>query len=96
MSQYEFLINGPVYNEAVYTWQNVIGGVLDIVRIVVTGICLIALTILAIKYFTESPTVKSEQKTALPYYIIGIVILLGVANILPFLIDIVSSILSNI
>lgn len=96
MNQYKFLIDGPVYNEAVYTWQNVVGGVLDLSRIIITAICLIALTILAIKYFVESPTVKSEQKHALPDYIIGIVIFLGAANIIPFLVKFVLSILSNI
>lgn len=96
MNQYQFLINGNVYDEPVYTVQNIIGGIIDVVRIVITAWCLIALTILAIKYFTESPTVKSEQKSALPDYIIGIVIFLGVANILPFIVQFISSILNQL
>lgn len=96
MNQYEFLINGNVYDEPVYTVQNIIGGIIDIVRIVITAWCLIALTILAIKYFTQTPNVKSEQKHSLPDYIIGIVIFLGIANIIPFIAQFVSSILDQL
>lgn len=96
MEQYKFLINGEVYDEAVTTWQNVVGGALDLSRIIITGFCIIALTILAIKYFSNSPTIKSEQKSALPDYMIGIVILLGAANIIPVLVKFVAAILEQI
>ena len=96
MSQYNFLINGPVYDRGEYTVQNIMGGVIDIIRIVVTAICLIALTFLAIRYFMGTPTIKSEQKSELPDYIIGILIFLGVANFLPFLVEIIGSILAQI
>ena len=96
MNQYEFLISGNVYGKAVDTTQNIMGGIIDIIRIIVTAVCLIALTILAIKYFSNTPTVKSEQKSALPDYIIGIVIFLGVANFLPFIVEIIGSILAQI
>lgn len=96
MNQYQFLISGPVYNEPVETVRNLIGGTIDIVRIIITALCIIALTILAIKYFSESPSIKSEQKSVLPDYMIGIVMFLGITNILPFIVDIISSILSQI
>lgn len=96
MKQYEFLINGNVYDRAVYSTQNIMGGIIDIIRIIITAFCLIALTILAIKYFWGTPTVKSEQKSELPDYMIGIIIFLGAANFLPFIVEIIGSILDQI
>lgn len=96
MGAYNFLIGGPVYNKAVVTTQNIVGGIVDVIRIVVTAICLIALTILAIKYFMGTPTIKSEQKSELPDYVIGIVLFLGIANFLPFLVELIGSILNQI
>ena len=96
MNYYHLLVNGNVNNDLVSGFQMILGNILDLSRIVVTGFCIISLTILAINYFRTSPTVKGEQKHALPDYVIGIVILLGAANILPFLVKLVSSILSAI
>lgn len=96
MNQYNFLINGPVFNEFVDTIRNVLGSGLDIVRIIVTGMAIIALLILSIKYFTETPTGKSEQKNALPDYIIGIVLFVGATYILTFLMEFISTVLSKI
>ena len=62
MNQFQFLIDGPVHDSAVYTFQNVVGGIIDLIRIVVTGVCLIMLTVLAIKYFSNTPTIKNESK----------------------------------
>lgn len=96
MNQLEFIINGPVYNTAVSTTQNVVGGALGLVRLAVTGICLIALTILSIKYFMSTPTVKAESKSSLGTYIIGIVIFLGVTYFVPFFIEFIGSIFAQI
>ena len=96
MNQFEFLIDGPVYDNAVNTTQNLIGGAIDLIRIVVSGVCLIMLTVLAIKYFSNTPTVRNESKNALPDYIIGIVIFLGIANFLPFIADIIGAVLDQL
>lgn len=96
MNQFQFLIDGPVHDSAVYTFQNVVGGIIDLIRIVVTGVCLIMLTVLAIKYFSNTPTIKNESKNALPDYIIGIVIFLGIANFLPFIADLIGAVLNQL
>ena len=96
VNHYYLLVNGNVDQKWVTAVQVVVGNLLDLSRIIVTALCIIALTFLAIDYFRTSPSVKSEQKHRLPDYVIGIVILLGSANILPFLIELVSSILVTI
>ena len=92
MNQYKFLINGPVYDKPVSYLQNFMGSTIDIVRIIVTGVCLIALAILAIKYFWGTPGVKAEKKTDLLEYMMGIFIFLGITNIIPFIAELLDSV----
>ena len=97
VNHYQLLTNSNNVDEnLVGAVQKLFGNVLDLSRIIVTAICIIALTFVAISYFRSTPSVKSEKKHVLPDYIIGIVILLGTANILPFLIELVSSIIGTL
>lgn len=96
MNQLQFLVNGTVYNTAVEGTRNVVGAVLGVVRLGVTGICLIALTILAIQYFMSTPSLKAESKSQLPTYMIGITIFVGLTYFIPFLIEFLGSIFAQI
>lgn len=96
MNQYNFLINGPVNGGIVNTTRNIMGSGLDLVRILVTGIAIIGLLMLAIRYFTGSPTIKSEQQQVLPDYIMGIFIFAGGSYILTFLVEFIGTVLSKI
>lgn len=96
MDQLQFLVNGAVYDTAVEGTRNVIGAVLGVIRLGVTGICLIALTILAIQYFMSTPSLKAESKSQLPTYMLGIVLFVGLTYFIPFIVEFLGSIFAQI
>lgn len=62
--------------------ENLMNSIINIVQIVGSGVAVVMLMYLAIKYLTSAPEGKAEiKKTAIPY-VIGAVILFAAVNIL--------------
>lgn len=60
----------------------IVNSVLNIVKIVGTGIAIIMLVVLAIKYISAAPGDKAEIKKHAVVYIVGAVVLFGASGIL--------------
>lgn len=72
--------------------QKVIGPVLNVVRIVATGISIFMVTFLGIKYMIAAPTEKAELKKNLITFTIGAVVVVMAVNLL----GIINGAVSNI
>lgn len=66
---------------------NVINTVIGFLQIAGTGIALIVITILGIKYLLTSPAEKAETKKSILPIIIGCVLLFGAVNLMRALYD---------
>lgn len=62
--------------------QNVVGTIVNTIRIVGTGISIIMITYVAIKYMSAAPNEKAEFKKSATAYIVGAVVLFASSNIL--------------
>ena len=83
--------------------RSIIGNILNIIRIVGTGLALVMLTVMSISYFTadgrgmpsaveRKADVKGRQLTN---FAIGTVIFIGASNILVFIADIIEDIFAE-
>ena len=62
--------------------QNVIGALITIVRVIGTGVAIIMLVVLAIKYISAAPSDKAEIKKHAVVYVVGAVVLFAASGIL--------------
>ena len=62
--------------------QNVIGALITMVRIIGTGVAIIMLIVLAIKYISAAPSDKAEIKKHAVVYVVGAVVLFAASGIL--------------
>ena len=62
--------------------QNIIGALITIVRIIGTGVAIIMLIVLAIKYISAAPSDKAEIKKHAVVYVVGAVVLFAASGIL--------------
>ena len=62
--------------------KNVMGTAIQVIRIVGTGIAIIMLTYVAIKYMTAAPTEKADFKKSATAYVVGAIVLFASTNIL--------------
>ncbi len=62
--------------------QNIVGTVINVIRIVGTGIAIIMLTYIAIKYMSAAPSEKAEFKKSATGMIVGAIVLFAASNIL--------------
>ena len=62
--------------------QNVIGAIITLVRIVGTGVAIIMLIVLAIKYISAAPGDKADIKKHAVVYVVGAVVLFAATGIL--------------
>ncbi len=62
--------------------QNIIGAVITLVRIVGTGVAIIMLIVLAIKYISAAPGDKADIKKHAVVYVVGAVVLFAATGIL--------------
>ncbi len=62
--------------------QRVVGTIVNVIRIVGTGIAVIMLTYVAIKYMSAAPTEKAEFKKSATAMIVGAIVLFAATNIL--------------
>ncbi len=62
--------------------QSIVGTAINIIRIVGTGIAIIMLTYVAIKYMSAAPSEKAEFKKSATAMIVGAIVLFAATNIL--------------
>ena len=62
--------------------QNIVGTAINVIRIVGTGIAIIMLTYVAIKYMSAAPSEKAEFKKSATAMIVGAIVLFAASNIL--------------
>jgi hypothetical protein len=62
--------------------QNVIGALITVIQIIGTGVAIIMLVVLAIKYISASPGDKAEIKKHAVVYVVGAVVLFAASGIL--------------
>ena len=62
--------------------QHIIGGVLTVVQVVGSGIAVIMLIVLAIKYISAAPSDKAEIKKHAVVYVVGAVVLFAATGII--------------
>ena len=62
--------------------KNIIGMIINVAQIIGTGVAIIMLIVLAIKYISASPEGKAEIKKNATIYIVGAVILFAASGIL--------------
>lgn len=61
--------------------QNVLGTIIQVVRVVGTGVAIIMLTYVGIKYMTAAPSEKAEFKKSATAFVVGAVIVFAASNI---------------
>ena len=70
-------------NSAVATSaQNIVGTIINVTRIIGTGVAIIMLTVVAIKYLSAAPGDKADIKKHAVVYVVGAVVLFASTNIL--------------
>lgn len=62
--------------------RNVMGTVINTIKIVGTGVAIIMITYVAIKYMSAAPSEKAEFKKSAVAYIVGAIVLFAASNIL--------------
>ena len=62
--------------------QNIIGALINIVQIIGTGVAIIMLIVLAIKYISAAPGDKADIKKHAVVYVVGAIVLFGASGIL--------------
>ena len=62
--------------------QNIIGAIISVIQIIGTGVAIIMLVVLAIKYISAAPGDKAEIKKHAVVYVVGAVVLFAAAGIL--------------
>lgn len=72
--------------------QNIIGALINIIQIIGTGVAIIMLIVLAIKYISAAPGDKAEIKKHAVVYVVGAIVLFAATGIL----QIIKSFASNI
>lgn len=71
--------------------QNVMQGIIEVVRIVGTFISLIMLTYLGIKYMSQAPEDKAEFKKSSMGFIVGAFVLFGASQLVVYIEDFATS-----
>ena len=74
------------------SFQNIIGAIITIVQVIGTGVAIIMLIVLAIKYISAAPGDKAEIKKHAVVYVVGAIVLFAATGIL----GIVKNFASNI
>lgn len=73
---------GDITTDNADSVQKIFGNIIGIVQVVGTGIAIIMLIVLAIKYLTAAPEGKAEIKKSAIIYVVAAVILFAAVNIL--------------
>lgn len=83
----EFLNNVNPDNRGTTGIENLFNNIIGIVQVIGTGIAVIMLIVLAIKYLTAAPDGKAEIKKTSIIYVVAAVILFAAVNILKVIAD---------
>ena len=67
---------------AALSFQRIIGAIINIVQIIGTGVALIMLIVLAIKYISAAPGDKADIKKHAVVYVVGAIVLFAATGIL--------------
>ena len=73
------------------TTGRIMGTIINTIRIVGTGVAIIMIMYVAIKYMSAAPTEKAEFKKSATAYIVGAVVLFASSNILKVIADFATS-----
>lgn len=79
-------------DDVVSLLNKVIGPILNVVRIIATGISIIMITYLGIKYMAAAPTEKANIKSQLITFTIGAVVVIGTTSLLSIIKEAATSI----
>ncbi len=75
--------------------QDVMGTAINVIRIVGTGISIIMITYIAIKYMSAAPNEKAEFKKSATAFVVGAVIFFAATQLLMLLADFASATIST-
>ena len=64
------------------SFQNVVGAIIAVTRVIATGVAIIMLVVLAMKYMMAAPGDKADIKKHAVVYVVGAVILFATSGIL--------------
>lgn len=64
-----------------------IGAVMGAIRIIATGVAIVMISVVAMKYLMAAPGDRADMKKASIQYVVGAVIVFGAANILTILVN---------
>lgn len=67
--------------------KNAMGTAIQVIRIVATGVAIIMLSYIAIRYLMAAPNEKAEFKKSATIYIVGAVLVFAAGNILGVIVD---------
>ena len=88
VSDFDTLISEGKNDTAVInSTKSIMGTIINVIRIVGTGVSAIMLTYVAIKYMSAAPSEKAEFKKSATAFIVGAVVLFAATNLLKILAD---------
>ncbi len=88
VSDFDTLISAGKNDTAVInSTKSIMGTIINVIRIVGTGVSAIMLTYVAIKYMSAAPSEKAEFKKSATAFIVGAVVLFAATNLLKILAD---------
>lgn len=67
--------------------KKAVGAVMGAVRIIATGVAIVMISVVAMKYLMSAPGDRADMKKASIQYVVGAVIVFGAANILTILVN---------
>lgn len=87
VKNFDGLMNSGTNGSVISSTKSVVGTIINVIRIVGTGIAIIMLTYVAIKYMSAAPNEKAEFKKSATGFIVGAVILFATTQILGVIAD---------
>lgn len=73
--------------------NDALGAVLNVIRIVGTGIAIIILAVIAMKYMMAAPSDRADFKKGAMQYVVGAVVLFGAVNLMNILVKVIPTML---
>lgn len=67
--------------------KKAVGAVMGAVRIIATGVAIVMISVVAMKYLMAAPGDRADMKKTSIQYVVGAVIVFGAANILTILVN---------
>ena len=64
-----------------------LGAVMAVIRIIATGVAIVMISVVAMKYLMAAPGDRADMKKASIQYVVGAVVVFGAANILTLLVN---------